>query len=77
MIQTVAGVSENHNHANYQARLDYVKQVVGSHLGLSEKVGRQRVTQARTQARAQVPVIIIAMLDTLGLIFTFSNIKRQ
>jgi len=31
----------SHNHANYQARLDYIQQLLLDHLGLSSKVSKQ------------------------------------
>ncbi|MCJ1271106.1 hypothetical protein MMC22_011005, partial [Lobaria immixta] len=31
----------SHDHTNYQARLDYIPQLLVDHLGLSSKVGKQ------------------------------------
>ena len=36
----------SHNHTNYQARLDYIQQLLVDHLGLSSKVGKQAGKQA-------------------------------
>jgi hypothetical protein len=33
-VISMAGIAHNHNHANYQARLDYIQQLLVNHLGL-------------------------------------------
>ena len=57
-LQVLSMAAVSHNHAGYQARLDYVKQILADYLNLSDEIGRQQPSSKSTSSFSTLNYLI-------------------